>query len=120
MVRVCKVASVVSEDPKNCSPQAPLSVGFSRHEYWSGLPCPPPGVFPTQGSNLQLSSLLHWQVGSLPPEPPGKPFGGSVFLSTDESRNSLSKHWFLEYRLIFFIWNLNVLDVRAKEMLYIL
>ena len=23
--------------------QAPLSVGFSRQEYWSGLPCPPPG-----------------------------------------------------------------------------
>ena len=26
--------------------QAPLSVGFSRQEYWSGLPFPPPGVFP--------------------------------------------------------------------------
>ena len=30
--------------------QAPLSMGFSRQEYWSGLPCPPPGIFPTQGS----------------------------------------------------------------------
>ena len=28
------------------------------------------GIFPTQGSNL---GLLHWQVGSLPPAPPGKP-----------------------------------------------
>ena len=27
--------------------QAPLSMGFSRQEYWSGLPCPPPGIFPT-------------------------------------------------------------------------
>ena len=27
-------------------------MGFSRQEYWSGLPCPPPGDFPTQGSNL--------------------------------------------------------------------
>ena len=26
--------------------QAPLSMGFSRQEYWSGLPCPPPGDFP--------------------------------------------------------------------------
>ena len=26
--------------------QAPLSMGFSRQEYWSGLPCPPPGNFP--------------------------------------------------------------------------
>ena len=29
--------------------QAPLSVGFSRQEHWSGLPFPPPGIFPTQG-----------------------------------------------------------------------
>ena len=26
--------------------QAPLSMGFSRQEYWSGLPCPRPGIFP--------------------------------------------------------------------------
>ena len=26
--------------------QAPLSVGFSRQEHWSGLPCPPPGDLP--------------------------------------------------------------------------
>ena len=26
--------------------QAPLSMGFSRQEYWSGLPCPPPGNLP--------------------------------------------------------------------------
>ena len=31
------------------------------------------GVFPTQGSNQHLLSLLHWQVGSLPLVPPGKP-----------------------------------------------
>ena len=29
--------------------QAPLSKGFSRQEYWSGLPCPPPGDFPDSG-----------------------------------------------------------------------
>ena len=29
--------------------QAPLSMGFSRQEYWSGLPCPPPGDFPNPG-----------------------------------------------------------------------
>ena len=40
--------------------QPPLSMGFSRQEYWSGLLVPPPGDFPTQGSNL---SLLHcWQI----------------------------------------------------------
>ena len=31
------------------------------------------GIFLTQGSNRQLLCLLHWQVGSLPPVPPGKP-----------------------------------------------
>ena len=34
--------------------QAPLSMGFSRQEYWSGLPCTPPGFFPTQGLNPGL------------------------------------------------------------------
>ena len=43
--------------------QAPLSMGSPRQEYWSGLPFPSPGVFPTQGLNPRL---LHWQVGSLP------------------------------------------------------
>ena len=30
--------------------QAPLSMGFSRQEYWSGLPCPPPGDRPNPGN----------------------------------------------------------------------
>ena len=34
--------------------QAPLCMEFSRQEYWSGLPYPPPGIFPTQGSNPGL------------------------------------------------------------------
>ena len=45
-VHVCYVASVVSDSatPWTIKPQqAPLSMGFSRQEYWSGLPCPPPG-----------------------------------------------------------------------------
>ena len=29
--------------------QAPLSTGFSRQEYWNGLPCPPPGHLPNPG-----------------------------------------------------------------------
>ena len=36
--------------------QAPLSMGFSRQEFWSGLPCPPPAIFLTQGLNLCLMS----------------------------------------------------------------
>ena len=41
------------------------------------------GIFPTQGLNLLLLCLLHWQVGSLPLVPPGKPLSNSegVFIS---------------------------------------
>ena len=49
--------------------QALLSMAFSRREYWSGLPSPPPGISLIQGSN----PCLHWQAGSLPLVPPGKP-----------------------------------------------
>ena len=48
--------------------QTPLSKGFSRQKYWSGLPCPPPGDLP--GPGIELTS----QAGSLPLAPPGKPF----------------------------------------------
>ena len=51
--------------------QDPLSIGFSRQEYWSGLVCPSPEVFPTHGLNPSLICLLHWQAGSLPLAPPG-------------------------------------------------
>ena len=36
-------------DPVDCSPPAPLSMGFSRQEYWSGLPFPSPGDLPNPG-----------------------------------------------------------------------
>ena len=65
------------------APQAPLSMGFSRQEHCSGLPCLLQGIFMTQGSNLHLFCLLHWQVGSLPLAPPGKPTG---FLRLKQTR----------------------------------
>ena len=36
-------------DPMHCSLPGPLSMGFSRQEYWSWLPCPPPGDLPHPG-----------------------------------------------------------------------
>ena len=53
--------SVVSDfvTPWTAACQAPLSMGFFRQEYWSGLPFPSPGFFPTQGLNLSLLRLLH-------------------------------------------------------------
>ena len=59
--------------PRTVAYQVPLSMGFSRQEYWSGLPCPPPEIFPTKGSTPSLLSLPHWQAGSLPLALPGEP-----------------------------------------------
>ena len=42
--------------------QAALFMGFSRQEYWSGLPCPHPEDLPDQRSNLHLLCFLHWRV----------------------------------------------------------
>ena len=57
-------------DPMDCSPPG-FSVGFSREEYWSGLPCPPPGDPPDPG--IDPPSLIHWQARSLPLAPPVNP-----------------------------------------------
>ena len=50
--------------------QAPLSMGFSRQEYWSGLPFPSPGDLPDPGMEPRASAL---QADALPSEPLGKP-----------------------------------------------
>ena len=48
--------------------QASLSMGFSRKEYWSGLPFPSPGDLPNQGMEPRSPAL---QANALPSEPPG-------------------------------------------------
>ena len=77
-VHVCQVASVVSNSLQPhgllVARQAPLSMGFSKQEYWSGLPCPSPGDLLNPGIKpgfpvspaLQADSipLSHW--GSSP------------------------------------------------------
>ena len=49
-------------DPKDCSLPAPLSMGFSRQEYWSGLPFLSPGHLPDPGIEPRSPAL---QVDSL-------------------------------------------------------
>ena len=56
--------------PWTIANQAPLSMGFSRQEYWSGLPFPPPGDLPDPGIELRSPAL---QADALTSEPPGKP-----------------------------------------------
>ena len=49
--------------PMDCiACQAPLSMGFPRQEYWSGLPCSPPGDLPDPG--IELASLLSSALAS--------------------------------------------------------
>ena len=48
--------------------QAPLSMGFSRQEYWSGLPCPSPGDLPDPRIKPGSPAL---QIDALPSEPLG-------------------------------------------------
>ena len=55
-------------DPWTVVGQAPPSMGFSRQEYWSGLPFPSPGDLPDSGIESRSPTL---QADSLPSEPPG-------------------------------------------------
>ena len=50
----------------------PLSIGFSRQEYWSRVQFPAPGDLSDPGIESASLSLLHWQEDSLPVVIPGK------------------------------------------------
>ena len=54
--------------------QAPLFMGFSRQEHWSGLPRLSSGDLPDPGIEPAFLCLLHWRADSLTLAPPGKPF----------------------------------------------
>ena len=58
--------SVMSD---SLQPLVPVCRGFSRQEYWSGLPCPSPGDLPNPGIEPGSPAL---QVDSLLSKPPGK------------------------------------------------
>ena len=62
--------------------QAPPSMGFSRQEYWNGLPFPSSGDLPNPGIELGSPEL---QADALPTEPPGK--------SVEENRTTVSIPW---------------------------
>ena len=54
--------------PGTVAHQAPLSVGFSRRDSWSGLPCPPPGDLPDLGIEALSPALQIASVSYVPPE----------------------------------------------------
>ena len=94
-LQVC-VCSVVQSCPTlvalwTVACQAPLSVGFSRQEYWSRLPFPYPREdIPTQGSNPLLLCLLHLPVNSLTLSHLGSPF-----ICTGPSQSFVSNYLFV-------------------------
>ena len=57
-------------NPWTSAYQAPLSMEFSRQEYWSGMPFASPGDLPDPGIELGSPTL---QAEALPSDPPGKP-----------------------------------------------
>ena len=60
---VSRSATSDSATPWTVAHQAPLTMEFSRQEYWSGLPCPPPGDLPDPGIEPRSPTL---QTDSLP------------------------------------------------------
>ena len=121
-VCVCVSCSVVSNsvNPWTAAHQAPLSIGFSRQEHWSGLPFPSPGDLPNlkgrmnQGSNpglLHCRQIIYYlscqgspsAICKCPPSPKGFP-GLSDYSSSPkripslfsvEDCDSFEDHWAL-------------------------
>ena len=76
----CQVASVISDSVTlwTIADQAPLSMDFSRHEYWSGLPCPPVGDLPDPG--IELAFLM-------------SPALAAGFSTTSATWEALTSYW---------------------------
>ena len=77
-VEGCVCAKSLQACPNLCDPmasahQAPLSMGFSNKSTGVGCHALLQEILLTQESNPSLLCLLHWQTGSLPLAPPGKP-----------------------------------------------
>ena len=66
--------------------QAPLSMGFPRQEYWSGLPFPSPGDFPDPEIEPTSPTLAG---GFFTTEPPGKPHNGILFSHRKERMSAI-------------------------------
>ena len=81
----CSVAKLCPTllQPHGLNPKALLSMGFSRQEYWSRLPSPPPGDLP----NLGTAPSSAWAGGFFNAEPAGKPmqkWNKGIFLHEHE------------------------------------
>ena len=88
--------------PRTVAHQAPLSMGFSRQEHWSVLPCPPPGDLPGPGIEHSSHKL---KADSLLSESPRKAYISQFFIYQPHSNHSFPS--ILHYLFMAFtaIWN---------------
>ena len=72
--------------------QASPSMGFSKQEYWSGLPFPSPGDLPDPGIEPRSPAL---EADALTSEPPGKERDNSMYMHhrLGQPTSSLEQHW---------------------------
>jgi len=99
--------------------RAPLSMGFSRQEYWSGLPCPSAEDLPDPGMNLHLLHLMHWQEGSLPLVPVWAKAGLFWVLNTISSHLLLLLFIFIKQILAITIEYLQCAGLCSKHFTWI-
>ena len=97
-------------DLMDCSPARLLcSWGFSRQEYWSGLPFPAPGDLPNPGIASRSPAL--W-ADSLPSEPPGEP-NISPYVSVPQFVSPLSVNGHLGYFHLLGVVNNTAMNIQG-------
>ena len=72
--------------PWTVANQAPLSMGFFRQEYWSGLPCPPSGDLPYPGMETTSPVSLALAGGFFTTKAPRKPYHNTYLLTSEAAR----------------------------------
>ena len=117
-------------DSVDCSPPGSSVHGILQARVLEWVAMPSPGIFPIQEWNSYLLALLHWQAGTLPREPPRKPFfssnngykrdfPGSLVGKTPSSQCGGAPVWFLVMELIDFTyrnWRSSMLQWRWKNL----
>ena len=85
------------------APQAPLSLGFSRQGYWSGLPCPPPGGLPDPGTEPACLTFHALAGGFFTPSPTWELFAiycHYIKATTIHNNHSCLKFYFCNFSMV--------------------